>query len=214
MSEIKPSLTIIAGCNGAGKSTFAKSLLREDCSYFNFDVNFLTHKSELPDYFEEKEEIAYRKAQNDWQEFLDEHQTNGTSFSYETNYDAYPSKAPLRFKNLGYELNMVFFCVADKTTCRNRIEERAAFNELYIPLDLFEYKWEYGYKNFDENFSLFDNVLIVDNSVQFEVFTPVVQFKDKELEFCQHQLPDYFDERLPTIYEAIQEYTSQQDYGR
>jgi predicted ABC-type ATPase len=44
-----PSLTVIAGCNGAGKSTFASSFLPEGLISFDYDRIFLEHYDSLPD---------------------------------------------------------------------------------------------------------------------------------------------------------------------
>jgi|GEM_PF-3068989 Uncharacterized protein conserved in bacteria len=36
-----PTLTVIAGCNGSGKSTFASSFLREGLVSFDYDKVYL-----------------------------------------------------------------------------------------------------------------------------------------------------------------------------
>ena len=44
-----PDLTIIAGCNGAGKSTFASSFLPEGLTSFDYDRIFIENYNSLPD---------------------------------------------------------------------------------------------------------------------------------------------------------------------
>lgn len=44
-----PDLTVIAGCNGAGKSTFALSFLPEGLNSFDYDRIFLENYNGLPD---------------------------------------------------------------------------------------------------------------------------------------------------------------------
>ncbi len=44
-----PDLIIIAGCNGAGKSTFALSFLPEGMTSFDYDRLFLENYNSLPD---------------------------------------------------------------------------------------------------------------------------------------------------------------------
>jgi predicted ABC-type ATPase len=44
-----PDLTIIAGCNGAGKSTYASSFLPDGQISFDYDKVFLTYYRSLPD---------------------------------------------------------------------------------------------------------------------------------------------------------------------
>jgi predicted ABC-type ATPase len=202
---MSPSLTVIAGCNGAGKTTFARSFLEDNVPYFNFDVNFLNHKQKLPSFIEDRAEVSDRLARLDWDDFLIGNETSRSSFAYETNFDTLPTKTPLRFKKLGFTLNMVFFCVEDKNVCRERIDERTQFNELYIPKELFEYKWKHGYKNLNVNFGLFDNLLILDNSIQLKIYKPLVQYIDKKINLVSNNLPDYFERRFPNIYGDIME---------
>lgn len=57
-----PSLTIIAGCNGAGKSTFATSFLPEGLTSFDYDRIFLEHYNSLPD-SELREDVARHRIQ-------------------------------------------------------------------------------------------------------------------------------------------------------
>ncbi len=44
-----PKLIIIAGCNGAGKSTFATSFLPENITSFDYDKLYLDKYNSLPE---------------------------------------------------------------------------------------------------------------------------------------------------------------------
>lgn len=44
-----PELIIIAGCNGAGKSTFAPTFLPDELTSFDYDKLFIKYYNELPD---------------------------------------------------------------------------------------------------------------------------------------------------------------------
>jgi predicted ABC-type ATPase len=44
-----PDLIVIAGCNGAGKSTFASSFLPEGLTSFDYDRLFLEYYNSIPD---------------------------------------------------------------------------------------------------------------------------------------------------------------------
>jgi len=44
-----PDLTVIAGCNGAGKSTFASSFLSDGLRAFDYDKTYLENYNSLPD---------------------------------------------------------------------------------------------------------------------------------------------------------------------
>ena len=70
-----PELTIIAGCNGAGKSTFAKSFLPANETSFDYDRAFLEFYNSLPD-SELRENFAQQKVNEHricivtWSQFL------------------------------------------------------------------------------------------------------------------------------------------------
>ena len=55
----QPCLKIIAGCNGAGKSTYSK-LFSEDTVPFDYDKRFLERYRSMPD-SELREQIAINK---------------------------------------------------------------------------------------------------------------------------------------------------------
>ena len=47
MPQPKPTLYIIAGCNGAGKTTFAKVFLPQEVNCLRF-LNYSTHEDKSP----------------------------------------------------------------------------------------------------------------------------------------------------------------------
>ena len=61
-----PDLTIIAGCNGAGKSAFATSFLPEGLTSFDYDRVFLEIYNSLPD-SELREQFAKNQTTEDFE---------------------------------------------------------------------------------------------------------------------------------------------------
>ena len=65
-----PDLIIIAGCNGAGKSTFASSFLPEGLTSFDYDrlflENLLLMSDRVPDYFKHRLPEIYELIKNDF----------------------------------------------------------------------------------------------------------------------------------------------------
>ncbi len=55
-----PNLIIIAGCNGAGKSTFASSFLPEGLTSFDYDRVLIENYNSLPD-SELREQLAKKQ---------------------------------------------------------------------------------------------------------------------------------------------------------
>ncbi len=97
-----PVLTIIAGCNGAGKSTFAPSFLPEGLISFDYDKLFLEYYNQLPD-SELREELARNKTTGIFEKAVDEALTNKVDFCYETNFDTNPLYWAEIFKKNSYK---------------------------------------------------------------------------------------------------------------
>lgn len=62
-----PELIIIAGCNGAGKSTFASSFISENISSFDYDKLYLEYYNSLPD-SEFREKFAKDKTTKEFEQ--------------------------------------------------------------------------------------------------------------------------------------------------
>lgn len=62
LSSQMPDLIAIAGCNGAGKSTFASTFLPEGLTSFDYDRLFLEYYNSMPD-SELQEQIARNQRQ-------------------------------------------------------------------------------------------------------------------------------------------------------
>ncbi|WP_373520099.1 zeta toxin family protein [Aquiflexum sp.] len=118
-----PDLTVIAGCNGAGKSTFASSFLPEGLISFDFDRIFLEHYNSLPD-SELREKFAKDQTTKKFETLIEESISKRADFCYETNFDSYPIFWPKKFKENGYQLNLIFFCLANQDIAKHRIQVR------------------------------------------------------------------------------------------
>ncbi len=84
-----PKLTVIAGCNGAGKSTFASSFLPDDITSFDYDKLFLENYNSLPD-SEFRENFAKDKTTSEFEGSIYSSLKHKKDFCYETNFDTYP----------------------------------------------------------------------------------------------------------------------------
>jgi hypothetical protein len=93
-----PDLTIIAGCNGAGKSTFAPSFLPEGITSFDYDRVLSENYNSLPD-SELREQFARHQTTEDFESAIEKAIVNKAGFCYETNFDAHPVYWSEKFKN-------------------------------------------------------------------------------------------------------------------
>ena len=197
-----PILTIIAGCNGAGKSTFAPSFLPEGLLSFDYDKRFLEHYNQLPD-SELREEFAKHKTTEAFEKAVEGALNNKNDFCYETNFDVLPLHWAEKFRGKGFTINLIFFCIESQEIARHRIQVRTEFKGHFVNNTTIDLKWKAGYKNLNANYTFFDNILIVDNSKPKDVYTNIIQIKKGKLTLMADSIPDYIKHRLPDIYKII-----------
>lgn len=197
-----PDLIVIAGCNGAGKSTFASSFLPEGLSSFDYDRLLLENYSCLPD-SELRSQFAKDQTTKDFELCIENALMQKTNFCYETNFDSHPLYWAQKFKANGYNLNLIFFCLINQDIARHRIQVRTEFKGHFVDNKTIDLKWKAGYKNVNTHFRYFDNILFVDNSIQNEIYTNLLQIENGEVVMMCEKLPDYFKHRLPEVYKLI-----------
>lgn len=103
-----PELIIIAGCNGAGKSTFASSFLPEGLTSFDYDRLLIENYNSLPD-SELRELFAKSKTTKDFELSIEKSFLNKSDFCDETNFDSHPIYWAQKFKENEYQINLFFF---------------------------------------------------------------------------------------------------------
>lgn len=199
-----PNLIVIAGCNGAGKSTFASSFLPEGLSSFDYDRLYLENYNSLPD-SELRDIIARNQTTETFKLTIDKVLAAKLDFCYETNFDQHPIYWSEIFKKNGYRLNLIFFCLDNQDIAKHRVQVRTEFKGHFVDENTIDIKWKAGYKNVNIHFNFFDNVLFVDNSTSNEVYTNILQIENKEIVLMTENIPKYFKHRLPKIYNLIQE---------
>lgn len=197
-----PDLIVIAGCNGAGKSTFASSFLPEGLTSFDFDRLFIENYYSLPD-SELREKFAKDQTSNEFETSIKKAWISNIDFCYETNFDSHPIYWPQKFKENGYQINLIFFCLENQEIARHRIQVRTEFKGHFVNNETVDLKWRAGYKNVNRHFRFFDNILFVDNSRQNDIYSNLLQIEKDEIVLMTEKLPDYFKHRLPDIYEFI-----------
>jgi predicted ABC-type ATPase len=197
-----PNLIIIAGCNGAGKSTFASSFLPEGLTSFDYDRIFIENYNSLPD-SEFREKFAKDKTTNIFETSISKALENNADFCYETNFDSYPIFWAEKFREKGYQINLIFFCLDNQEIARHRIQVRTEFKGHFVDNKTINLKWKTGYENLNLHHRFFDNILFVDNSKQNDVYTNILQIEHRDIVLMTDSVPDYFEHRLPEIYKMI-----------
>lgn len=204
----QPTLIIVAGCNGAGKSTYSSSYVKDICP-FDFDKRFLeTYNSMFDSEF--REDMARNKTIQEFENAIQFAFDNNQSFCYETNFDSNPVYWAKRAKELGYRLELHFYCLESIEMAKLRVEYRTLDNGHFVPYETIKYKWKQGYKNLNLHFSLFDYILLIDNSKEDSPPINIFEISKESDELATFalfvdELPEYAQRRFPEIFKLIQE---------
>jgi predicted ABC-type ATPase len=156
------NLYIIAGCNGAGKTTASFTILPEiiECKEF---VNADEIAKGLSPFQPEK--VAFESGRimlNRINELL----TENKSFAFETTLStrSYKNKIELAKQN-GYTTTLLFFWLQSVELAKERVKIRVSEGGHNIEPEIIERRYKNGIKNlFDIYLPIIDGALIFDNS--------------------------------------------------
>lgn len=156
------NLYIIAGCNGAGKTTVSYTILPDiiDCKEF---VNADEIAKGLSPFQPEK--VAFESGRimlNRINELIQERE----SFAFETTLStkSYRGKV-LKAKELGYIVTLLFFWLNNIELAKERVKTRVIEGGHNIPNEVIQRRYLKGIKNlFNIYLDIVDGTLIYDNS--------------------------------------------------
>ena len=156
------NLYIIAGCNGAGKTTASFTVLPQmlECKEF---INADEIARGLSPFQPEKVAIEAGKLML---KRIDDLLQQGVSFAFETTLATkiYKQKILLA-KTIGYKITLVFFWLRSAELAKNRVKIRVAAGGHNIENEVIERRYISGIRNlFDIYLPVADEVFIFDNS--------------------------------------------------
>lgn len=156
-----PSIYIIAGCNGAGKTTAAYNLLPDVFRTIEF-VNADEIARGLSPF--NPEGVAFRAGKIMLQR-LNELVTRKKSFAFETTlsgltYLKFVQSAKLK----GYDVTLFFIWLNNFELAKKRVAARVNKGGHNIPEDVIERRYNKGIKNFSKYLATSDDWYIYDNS--------------------------------------------------
>jgi len=156
------NLYIIAGCNGAGKTTASFTILVDtlDCKEF---VNADEIAKGLSPFQPEK--VAF-EAGRIMLNRIDELLNKGINFSFETTLSTRSYKSfVLKAQQQGYKVTLLFFWLQTIELAKERVKTRVLEGGHNIPEDVIERRYLRGIQNlFEIYLNMVDAVLIFDNS--------------------------------------------------
>jgi predicted ABC-type ATPase len=155
-------IIMIAGSNGAGKTTFAREFLpkKAGCPLF---VNADLIAAGLSPF--EPERAAIRAGRLMIEE-IDTHVSREESFAFETTLSGHRySRMIPRWQDIGYRIKLVFLYLKDVKIAIERVRVRVRQGGHAVPEDVIRRRYEAGWNNFQRVYKgSVDNWVLYDNS--------------------------------------------------
>ncbi len=193
-----PQLLVIAGCNGAGKSSYSRILSPEGIEVFDYDKHFLEiYSGIIPTEFQDQ--MAHSMAFQKLETLIDQAIDAGKSFAYETNFNSDPLHWPLIFKAKGYAINMIYFCLNSVEEALKRVAIRVENGGHFVPNHEIIKRFEAGYSNLDKFFGFFDTLHLFNSSTYGKAPDYCLTFQKGEL-VKKASLPTFLEDFTPILY--------------
>ncbi|WP_339815881.1 zeta toxin family protein [uncultured Imperialibacter sp.] len=193
----KARLFVIGGCNGSGKSSYAKAVTPIGVESFDYDKEFLKVYNAMYD-SELRAEIAHNKTR----QLLKDSVTNSIKlqrdFCYETNFNSTPMHWPEMFRAAGFELNLFFFCLDSVEKAKERVRIRVENGGHFVPDNEIEERYKLGFENLDRLFAQFDFVHLFDSSFYKEEPHHILSAREGQLIYFS-EFPEFLKLLIPTI---------------
>jgi len=179
-------LWILAGGNGAGKSSFYRTQLAPlGLPFVNADILAQELYPEAPE--THSYEAAILAAEIRTQLLLE-----GQSFCYETVF-SHPSKIDFvaEAKTLGYEIVLVFIHLDSVELNQARVSQRVTEGGHTVPADKVKSRIPRLLKVIKETLPLCDHIRVLNNSRADNPFQQVATIRDGQITQQQNPLPDW-----------------------
>jgi predicted ABC-type ATPase len=171
-----PDFYIIAGCNGAGKTTASYTILPEVLHCYEF-INADEIAKGLSPF---KPESAAFEAGRIMLRQINKHIEAGVDFAIETTLSGHHYiKFIESAKKKGYKVYLIFLWLKSVEAARERVKKRVEEGGHNIPNDIIERRYKRGLYNFFHIFSsLVDNWMLFDNNT---IVPKLIAEKQKEV---------------------------------
>lgn len=193
----KPILLVIAGCNGAGKSSFSKELSPTELTPFDYDLHYLRFYANIIE-SEMREVMAHNMAFEELENQIKVSIANSKDFCYETNFNSTPLYWPKLFKENGYELRMIYLCLDSIEEAKRRVAIRVQNGGHFVAEAEIIKRYYEGFQNLNAHFKFFDYVDVFDTSAYAAEPEYLFSIENGKVEAINH-FPDYLKQLLPEL---------------
>ncbi len=186
-------LWVLAGGNGAGKSTFYNLYLAKyGIKFVNADLIAKEIGSE------NLEELSYHAAILAAR-IREELITQGVSFCFETVF-SHESKIDFvaQAKAYGYKVILLYFHLFDSSLNEARVKQRVSEGGHSVPTEKIHSRIPRTMEHIKTVLSLVDEARILDNSSKDDPFRQIIVMKSGKYEIKENPLPEWAKNLLPT----------------
>jgi predicted ABC-type ATPase len=181
-----PTIYVIAGPNGIGKTTSSFDLLPKNVPLINSD-EIAKEARETGILSVNTQEYSNQEAAR----LVDEHLNKRSSFIIETNLaDVETWKFLIKVQQLGYELNVKYISTDRLDLLNSRIAERVLLGDHFVRPDIVEQRYIAGLKLLDHYLEYPDVLEIFDNSRTMQL---VVECRKGEIIMLTEELPEWVE---------------------
>jgi predicted ABC-type ATPase len=209
----RPIVTVIAGPNGAGKTSL-QSLLRQaslvNCNVLNIDALAIDLDTIPNDPLRYPIELA-KRTDKKFKELCERAILERIDFAFECNLREEQVKYLSLFDEAGYEINLVYLWLDKIEISFNRVNYRVSKGGHYVGKDSIIRNYNEGLKNLDKYFDNWNNVYIIDNSMDITELNekanlPLILYihNGKVLYVSNEISEEILESNFPTIFKAIQ----------
>jgi predicted ABC-type ATPase len=207
-----PSLYIITGSNGAGKSTVGPRYLpeniRNNFPVFDGDLLFISKQRELfpgitrsP---KEAKKLAYQHVVDTFESLSENALNSNENFVYEGHFTNNATwDTPKRFKAAGYTIHLFFLGLNDPDLSQSRVTDRVTEGGHYVDRATIEANFTGNLEMLNVNFRLIDHLTIIDTSGIHHTIISTLNSGSIISAISASELPRWFIGYLPAITKLI-----------
>ncbi len=191
MNQKRKQLWLLAGGNGAGKSTFYQQFLKSrGLAFVNADLLAQQLDPQQPEKVSYEAAILVGKLR---QQLLE----NGENFCFETVF-SHPSKIDFmaQAKALGYEVTLIYIHLVNTELNQARVSQRVASGGHDVPADKIISRIPRTMKNIRDALPLSDIARFYDNSSLHRPFQSIAEIRRGNLQTFCDPLPQWAREVL------------------
>ncbi|MEP7142241.1 MAG: zeta toxin family protein [Ferruginibacter sp.] len=209
-----PALYIIAGSNGAGKSTvgpdYLPTAIQKTCAVFDGDKLFVEKQRDLWKNgiraHKEAKKIAFAFVTDTFDSLVRDAISKKTDFAYEGHFTNEATwDIPKKFKANGYEINMIFFGLTDTDVSQLRVLDRTKEGGHYVDPLTVASNFYGNLEKLNQHYVIFNSLQLIDTSETEHKVLCVFINGEVESTIGSALLPAWFQINLPQLTRKIKE---------